>query len=114
MRSMTKEGSRAKRDGLRRFDVASRLASLDSPDPQANAKHSSATFADAKATFPQGGRARAYPTISPPGKNCAISIAAVSGASEPCTEFSPIDSANSLRIVPGAAFSGLVAPITSR
>ena len=31
------------------------------------------------------------PTISLPEKNCAISIAAVSGASEPCTEFSPID-----------------------
>src|SRR5204862_123710 len=31
------------------------------------------------------------PTISLPEKNCAISIAAVSGASEPWTEFSPID-----------------------
>ena len=31
------------------------------------------------------------PTISLPEKNCAISIAAVSGASEPCAEFSPID-----------------------
>ena len=54
------------------------------------------------------------PTISLPAKNCAISTAAVSGASEPCTEFSPIESAKSLRIVPAAAFSGLVAPITSR
>ena len=44
----------------------------------------------------------------------AISIAAVSGASEPCTEFSPMLSAHSLRIVPASAFSGLVAPITSR
>ena len=34
-----------------------------------------------------------------PEKNCAISIAAVSGASEPCTEFSPIDFAWTLRIV---------------
>ncbi len=31
------------------------------------------------------------PTISLPEKNCTISIAAVSVASEPCTEFSPID-----------------------
>jgi hypothetical protein len=35
---------------------------------------------------------------------------AVSGASEPCTEFSPTDSANSAaRIVPGAASAGLMA-----
>ena len=40
-----------------------------------------------------------------------ISCAAVSGASEPCTEFSPTDSANSLRMVPGAALAGFVAPI---
>ena len=39
-----------------------------------------------------------YPTISLPEKNCAISTAAVSAASEPCTEFSPIDCACSLRI----------------
>lgn len=32
-----------------------------------------------------------YPTISLPEKNWAISFAAVSGASEPWTEFSPID-----------------------
>src|SRR6185436_544193 len=54
------------------------------------------------------------PTISLPEKNCAISIAAVSGASEPCTEFSPIDFAWTLRIVPSAALDGSVAPITSR
>ncbi len=57
---------------------------------------------------------RGHPTISLPEKNCAISAAAVSGASEPWTEFSPIDRAKSLRIVPAAAFSGLVAPITVR
>src|SRR6476661_8778013 len=67
------------------------------------------------------GRARGYdaassdqPTISLPEKNCAISIAAVSVASEPCTEFSPMDFAWTLRIVPSAAFDGSVAPITSR
>src|SRR6185369_15079821 len=54
------------------------------------------------------------PTISLPEKNCAISIAAVSVASEPCTEFSPIDFAWTLRIVPSAALDGSVAPITSR
>src|SRR5438132_13628521 len=54
------------------------------------------------------------PTISLPEKNWAISIAAVSGASDPCTEFSPIDFACSLRMVPSAAFDGSVAPITSR
>ena len=59
-------------------------------------------------------RVSRQPTISLPAKNCAISTRAVSGASEPCTEFSPIESAKSLRIVPAAAFSGLVAPITSR
>ena len=31
------------------------------------------------------------PTISPSGKNWAISTLAVSAASDPCTEFSPID-----------------------
>ena len=31
------------------------------------------------------------PTISLPAKNWLISCAAVSAASEPCTEFSPID-----------------------
>src|SRR5262249_19211908 len=34
-----------------------------------------------------------HPTMSLPEKNCAISCCAVSGASEPCTEFSPTDSA---------------------
>ena len=59
-------------------------------------------------------RLKHQPTISLPEKNCAISIAAVSGASEPCTEFSPIDFACTLRMVPSAAFDGSVAPITSR
>jgi len=43
-------------------------------------------------------------------KNWAISFIAVSGASEPCTEFSPIDLACTLRIVPAAALAGSVAP----
>ena len=47
-------------------------------------------------------------------KKYAISSAAVSGASEPCTEFSPTLCANSARIVPAAASDGFVAPITSR
>src|SRR5262249_51546410 len=55
-----------------------------------------------------------HPTISLPEKNWAISCAAVSGASEPCTEFSPIDLACTLRMVPGAAFAGSVAPMISR
>src|SRR5579872_2959221 len=54
------------------------------------------------------------PTISLPEKNWAISTAAVSKASDPCTEFSPIDLACSLRMLPSAAFEGSVAPITSR
>ena len=36
------------------------------------------------------------------------------GPSEPCTRFSPVAIARSPRIEPGAAFSGLVAPITWR
>ena len=55
-----------------------------------------------------------YPTISFPEKNWAISLAAVSGASDPWTEFSPIDFACDLRIVPGAALAGSVAPMMSR
>src|SRR5215471_13747418 len=47
-----------------------------------------------------------YPTISLPEKNCPISTAAVAGASDPCTEFSPIDLACTLRIVPAAALAG--------
>ena len=39
---------------------------------------------------------------------------AFSAESEPCAEFSPIDFANNLRIVPSAALAGSVAPITSR
>src|SRR5690606_5028271 len=54
------------------------------------------------------------PTISLPVKDCAISTTAVSGESDPCTEFSPIDLACALRMVPSAAFGGSVAPITSR
>ena len=54
------------------------------------------------------------PTMSASVKNWAISSLALSVLSEPCTEFSPTFRANSLRIVPSAACSGLVAPITSR
>ena len=54
------------------------------------------------------------PTMSSSVKNCAISSFALSALSEPWTEFSPTFLANSLRMVPSAAFSGLVAPITSR
>ena len=39
---------------------------------------------------------------------------AVSGASEPCTVFFSMSVAKSARRVPGAAFLGSVAPITSR
>ena len=47
-------------------------------------------------------------------KTPAISMAAVSGASEPWTEFSPTDRAKSLRIVPASALAGFVAPMMSR
>lgn len=63
---------------------------------------------------PTASAASLQPTISLPEKNCAISLAAVSAASEPCTEFSPIERACTLRMVPGAALPGSVAPITSR
>ena len=45
-------------------------------------------------------RAAAHPTMSTSAKKNAISRAAVSGASLPCTELASIDSAKSLRIVP--------------
>src|SRR6185312_14503515 len=48
------------------------------------------------------------------GKKKAISVRAVSSESEPCTEFASIDSAKSLRMVPGAALAGSVAPMISR
>src|SRR4051812_50142544 len=54
------------------------------------------------------------PTMSRSRKKNLISLAAVSAASEPCTELASIDSANSLRIVPGAALAGLGAAPTSR
>ena len=50
------------------------------------------------------------PTISLPAKNWAISFAAVSGASEPCTEFSPIDLAWTLRMVPARPWPGRLRP----
>src|SRR3954452_6497009 len=52
--------------------------------------------------------------ISTREKKNAISCAAFSGESEPCTELASIDSAKSLRIVPESALAGSVAPITSR
>ena len=49
-----------------------------------------------------------------PARAWKISFPAFSRLSEPCTEFSPIERANNLRIVPSAACSGLVAPMISR
>src|SRR5215510_9704901 len=57
---------------------------------------------------------RARAVSSAVEKKNAISSLAVSGPSEPCTALRSMLVANSLRIVPAAAFSGLVAPITSR
>lgn len=56
----------------------------------------------------------AQPTSSRAEKKNGISTAAVSAASEPCTEFASMLSANSARMVPGSAFFGSVAPITER
>src|SRR5678816_4831031 len=53
-------------------------------------------------------------TISSGLKKKAISLAAVSGPSEPCTAFCSTSLPQSLRMVPGAAFAGSVAPIISR
>ena len=58
-----------------------------------------------------------YPTILPdldPAKKNAISVAAFSALSEPCTELASMLSAKSLRMVPAAALAGSVAPMTSR
>src|SRR5277367_3907348 len=57
---------------------------------------------------------RAYATISRLLKKNATSRAAVSGASEPWVAFFSTSIPNSLRIVPGAALAGSVAPIRSR
>src|SRR6185437_10650415 len=57
---------------------------------------------------------RASAASSAVEKKNAISSFAVSGASEPWTALRSMLVANSLRIVPAAAFSGFVAPITSR
>jgi integrase len=59
-------------------------------------------------------RYRASAASSAVEKKNAISSRAVSGASEPWTALRSMFVANSLRIVPAAAFSGFVAPITSR
>ena len=58
-------------------------------------------------TSDAGGQARS-------GKKRAISRSADSGASEPWIRFSPISMARSPRMVPGAASTGLVAPIRVR
>src|SRR5206468_1219321 len=49
-----------------------------------------------------------------PAKKNAISTAAVSAASEPCTALASMLAAKSARIVPRSAFFGSVAPISSR
>ena len=48
------------------------------------------------------------------GATPAISIAAFSSLSEPCTVLASIDSASSLRMVPASALAGLVAPMMAR
>jgi hypothetical protein len=57
---------------------------------------------------------RASAASSAVEKKNAISSRAVSGPSDPWTAFRSMFVANSLRIVPAAAFSGFVAPMTSR
>ena len=47
------------------------------------------------------------PTISVPAKKNAISLAAFSALSEPCTELASMPSAKSLRMVPSAALAGV-------
>src|SRR4029453_2753277 len=74
----------------------------------------SRTAPDQPAPFVVSEPDSAQPTSSVPLKKKPISILALSAESEPCTELASIDSANSLRMVPGAALAGLVAPITSR
>jgi formyltetrahydrofolate-dependent phosphoribosylglycinamide formyltransferase len=71
-------------------------------------------YPEALDTFCRALRGRNQPTISSGLKKSSISIFAFSRLSEPWTLFASMDSASSLRIVPGSAFSGLVAPITSR
>src|SRR5690606_3935133 len=48
------------------------------------------------------------------GKNSPSSRSALSGESDPCTRFSVTTRPKSPRIVPGAASSGLVAPMMAR
>src|SRR5690606_16499028 len=54
------------------------------------------------------------PTISISLKKKRISFLAFSSESEPWVEFASTDSPKSFRIVPSAAFAGLVAPMRSR
>src|SRR6266566_4645021 len=91
----------------RRPDLNAELIYRRNPCPGQRAKTPRADAAGSRSPSP-------HPTISLPEKNCAISCCAVSGASEPCTEFSPTDFAWILRIVPAAAFAGSVAPMISR
>src|SRR5680860_475134 len=57
---------------------------------------------------------RPYPTISLFLKQSPISRLALSGLSEPCTEFRCMLTPKSLRMVPGSASTGFVLPITAR
>ena len=57
---------------------------------------------------------RSTATAVSAGKNSAISRSADSAPSEPWTRFSVVSMARSPRMVPGAAFAGLVAPISVR
>ena len=54
---------------------------------------------------------RFHATSSPAEKKRLTSLAAFSGLSEPCTKLRPISMPKSPRMVPGAAATGLVAPI---
>src|ERR1700712_5238159 len=59
-------------------------------------------------------QARIQGRISVPAKKNAISVAAFSTLSEPCTELASMLSANCARTVCGSAFLGSVAPMMSR
>jgi hypothetical protein len=63
---------------------------------------------------PSGSPARGPYEAGSPGKNSAISRAADSWESDPCTRFSVVSIPRSPRMVPGAASAGLVVPIMRR
>ena len=105
-------------------DAALRLVPADQPEGRRRARSSPASInvGTEQRKSPSGGRRGCQssaacadqPTMSASVKNWAISSLAFSWLSEPWTEFSPIDWAKSLRMVPSAALAGLVAPMTSR